>query len=714
MPVIESFVPQQPVDFDINEMQRPIDGSEMDLAHLERILYEQRYEPPWRRASDMCCDYYDGNQLDAETMELMRQRGIAPLIRNLIGPTVDAVLGIEAKFKRDAIVASETEEGTDVADALTKKLRIAEKQTRMARAKSDAYASQVKAGIGWVEVQRESDPFKAPYRVKAVHRREMFWDWRSREMDLSDARYLIRRKWFDEDILCAMFPQYADVIKQSTRGWAGWDLEPFGHTTMELGYAFDQEQRFSIESMEWRDLERKRLCLYEIWYRIYKRADVIILPNGNTIDFDPKNATHVAAVNAGLVTPENRIVAKMRLAWWAGPHLLADIASPYSHNQFPYVPFWGYKEDRTGVPYGLIRRQMSPQDEINARLSKMMWLLSAKRITMDMDAITGTMTLDQVAQQASSPDAMFMLNPNRRNVNGFSVDSDREMSTQQFAVLQDATKALQDTAGVFNAQMGKETTQQSGVAIANLVEQGSTNLAELNDNYAYASVAVAELLLSYIKEDIGSEPHTVSLERAGDKITVSLNNPMTDEHGQPYVSNCIYSTEVSVSIEDVPSTPTYRAMMLRELTDLTRNLPPEMQSVIIDLIVKASDLPMKDEIVKRLRAITGQGGDPNQQPSPEQQAQAQQAQQQQELAAQAAQLQMQMQQAEIDKVRAETQKVIADTQKAAANTVVDTGSALQDTRHAEAEHGMALDKHLADMAARMGVIKQPQPQNMAA
>ena len=155
-------------------------------------------------------------------------------------------------------------------------------------------------------------------------------------------------------------------------------------------------------------------------------------------------------------------------------------------------------------------------------------------------------------------------------------------------------------------------------------------------------------------------------------------------------------------------------MMLRELTDLTRNLPPEMQSVIIDLIVKASDLPMKDEIVKRLRALTGQGGDPNQPPSPEQQAQAQQTQQQQELAAQVAQLQIQMQQAEIDKVRAETQKVIADTQKAAANTAVDTGSALQDTRHAEAEHGMALDKHLADMAARMGVIKQPQPQNMAA
>lgn len=47
--------------------------------------------------------------------------------------------------------------------------------------------------------------------------------------------------------------------------------------------------------------------------------------------------------------------------------------SPYRHQKFPYVPFWGKKEDRTGVPYGLVRGMMYMQDNANATNSKLRW-----------------------------------------------------------------------------------------------------------------------------------------------------------------------------------------------------------------------------------------------------------------------------------------------------------------------------------------------------
>jgi hypothetical protein len=54
-------------------------------------------------------------------------------------------------------------------------------------------------GLGWVEVARESDPFKFPYRCTAVHRNEIFWDMLDREPGLPKARYLVRRRWTDAD-----------------------------------------------------------------------------------------------------------------------------------------------------------------------------------------------------------------------------------------------------------------------------------------------------------------------------------------------------------------------------------------------------------------------------------------------------------------------------------------------------------------------------------
>ncbi len=582
----------------------------MSREQQEKLLDDIRWEPEWRGVADRECEYYDGNQLDSHTLIQMRDRGVPPLVRNLVGPTIDVVLGMEAKSRRDWKVTAEYEKDADMAEALNMKLKQAERTSRADRACSDAYAGQIKVGLGWVEVSRHMDPMQGRYRVTSPHRREMYYDWRDQTTDDHESRYTIRRRWFDVDRLKLMFPRHTDVIDRAFNLWADWDVPYYwqhGYQALlgrqDLVREYEAYTRMSLEELEWRQYERQRMALYEVWYRTWKKAVIMLLQDDSFMEYDQRNPRHVQVVGMGIVRLQPALISKARRSFWIGPHMVADQPSPYPHNKFPYVKFWGMREDKTGVPYGLIRRMMSPQDEVNTRLSKMMWLLSAKRIIADEDAVQ--MDVDELLEEAGRPDAYIPLNKNRRNrgsvEQAIRIESDFQLSKQQFDVMKDATVALQDSAGVYQAMLGKETVAESGVAINSLVEQGSTTLAEINDNYRYSRVEVGERLLSLVKEDVA--PNTpVDIEREGRKTTVVLNGIEYDpETGFRYRTNNIWNTRSKVELEEVPNTPTYKAQQLQQLTELTKALPPEIQQVIIDIVVKATDLPQRHEIADRIR-----------------------------------------------------------------------------------------------------------------
>lgn len=431
---------------------RPDEG--MSVRRLEDFLEEIAMQPPWRRQADKEADYYDGNQLTAEDLELYEERGIAPLITNLVKPTVDVVLGMEAKTRSDWIVRPEQGElGADLAEALNSLLHKAEVASRADRACSDAYADAVKVGLGWIEVSRNSNPFESPHRVRRVHRREIFFDWRSSEPDLSDARYLVRKRWLDEDTAVGAFPEHRELIRNALQGWAAWDnvaaLNQSG--SLEMLRALENERGFSVEQYEWLNTIRKRIAAYEVWYRTVTKGHILRLPNGRVIEFDLNNDDHVAAVYNGFLMPEPAIFKKVRLAMWLGPHKVSDEASPYAHNLFPYIPVWGFREDRTGTPYGLIRSMLSPQDEINARRSKMLWLLNARRVIADSDSVVDH---EQAADEVGRPDAYIKLNPARRPDSRFEVEDGGTLASQQFQVLEAAKMEIQQASGVFQSMLG--------------------------------------------------------------------------------------------------------------------------------------------------------------------------------------------------------------------------------------------------------------------
>lgn len=580
---------------------------QVDLLTFTQWVQECQDQPDWRVKADRECDYYDGNQLDSEVMRKARERGLPPAIEPLVGPTIDSVLGMEAKTRTDwRVIPDSDKQNDDVADALNYRLNQAERHSKADAACSDAYAPQIKVGIGWVEVAREQDPFKYPYRCGDVHRNEIWWDWKAKP-DLSDARYLIRRKWMHRKLAALMIPDKAELIEHAGAGWQQFDpgmLSMEGGSSTGLANSWTDERGWSIEEQQWRDIHNQMVCLFEVWYRDWQRVTVIKSPDGRVIEYDASNIMHQQAVAMNMVEVSTAVIGKVRLAWFMGPHKLADMKSPYKHGKFPYVPFWGKREDRTGVPYGLVRGMIYLQDEVNARIARMQWGLAATRTTRTDGAVLDDD--DSFRAEVGRPDADIVLDPEAMRQGGvFKVERDFELNRQQYDRLVDAREGIKRVGGVNDTFMGA-ARGNSGVADSQLLEQSSQMLADLNDNFKTARQEVGDLLLSMIIEDLSGKQESVFIDGGSLKEdrTVMLNQPMTDEAtGIQYMDNDVQRTKLKVTLEDVPSTPSFRAQQLAAMSESFKSAPPEYQKIMMPHLFNLMDVPNKKDIIEAIKAL---------------------------------------------------------------------------------------------------------------
>lgn len=659
------------------DVAKPAKGG-LSVYQLEEFLDDMRSAPAWRQRSDLECNYYDGNQHTPESIQQHADRNLPVVTVNLVAPTVNLILGMEARTRTDWVVKPDGSTGgltAKQADGLTAKLNEAERNTHADQACADAYESQVKAGIGWVEVSNSTNPFDYPHRVAAVDRREIWWDMRAKDRLLKDARWLVRRKWNDLDVVLTLVPpEMRQYVEAAVNHPAGWDYQTFQANFPMLQDALISRDWFS-DAGEWCDSARKRVCAYEVWYRVAKSGLVITFADGRVAEYDKKNGLHVASVAHGVATLQWASYMKMRLSWWVGPFRLFDVESPYGVDEFPYVPFWGYMEDDTRTPYGVIRSMKSLQDEVNARRAKMMWQLSAQRVIAEDDAVDDHKA---AAREVNRPDAYIKLSKGRKqrgNQPGFQIEDHSGMNAQQYNVYEDAKRSLQQSAGVFAPMLGDSSSgAEAGVAIDMLIQQGTTVLAKINSNYRHARTEVGRKLLRLVLTKMGTKQERVTLpDTAPSGVkAVTFNRRVTDPNsGVVSIQNDVTQMLWRVALGDVPQSPTHNQNRLRELTEFAKSLPPELQAVFADLVVMATDLPNKEQIAARVRRITGQAPEVDEDATDEELAEAQALQEaqaeQQQMQRLAQQIELEQGAAKADADRAKAAKLRADTEGSLAN-----------------------------------------------
>jgi len=607
--VKEALTPVAPTDPGGRDSRDQATGG-YDLLSLERLIRDTHEQPgDWRHRTDLCHAYYDGKQLTQQQQLNCIAEGLEPRSTNLIQRVVNSVLGYEAKTRADVRIEADDDEVADIVDVYNDSMKEAQREAMVDMAVSQAYAGQVKGGVDWVEVSRDQDPLNYPYLVREVHRSEIYWDWRAKDFMLRDARWMVRMQWHDLDELEAAMPKHRQILRLMSNSWEGWAAnmlidEHMQYTDMQR--AFDNFRRFTITSNEWLDSRRKQVKMYEVWYKVPAYAIVLRMGPTRTVLYDEKDPVHVQAVARGLVKVEKVLTRQVRRALFAGPYRLADDAT--TRRNFPYIPFFAFRDDETRAPYGLIDGMISPQDEYNERRLRIQWLLKARQVTVDNDALDQEKNnFVDLENNVQRPDMLLILNAARKNANGVVISSNLSLQREQLEAMQDAKQLIQEQPGVYGSQLGQA---QGGVtansAMQTLVEQGVTSMGELNDNFRMGRRMVYEAILELINQDHATRDLKVSTGIGAARRVVVLNT-VDKQTGAPI--NQTKDVPIRVGMSDAPTTQSARAAQATQVSEIIKALAfnPQAAAVMVTPYLEAANLDSetKRQTIEDFRKAVG-------------------------------------------------------------------------------------------------------------
>lgn len=618
----------------VSTKPHPLDSDENIELHGRLIAYyrqelDRQSDNRFQMAVDE--DYFDNIQWDAESAAILRERGQAPLVYNVISTSVRWVLGTEKQARADFKVLPRRKEESAAADKKSALLKYLSDVNRLPYSRSRAFKDAVVVGIGWREagIQDEADAEEMIYgRYESW--RNILWDSSATETDLSDGRYMFRVKWVDVDAAVALIPDRRAQIEAAA-------IESNRFTLTSTGVDGDEAMDYPEYSLEEQSTNRavvshrrRRVRLIECWYKVPKREKRITTGPWKGQVFDQNDQRHAEYVES----LAERLTYVMHVCVMTSTDMLYISRSPYRHNRFPFIPVWGYRRGRDGLPYGMVRGLRDIQDDVNKRAAKAQFILSTNKIVMDDDAVKD---IEVLRQEAARPDGIIA----KRRGSELKMDTDRNLADAHLNLMQMGIRMIQQVGGVTDELLARSTNATSGIAIQRRQEQGSMAVSEFFDNLQFSDQIHGEIWLSNIEQFMTEQKQFRITNMRGNADYVEVNSGLPEDD--------ITHTKADFVVSETDYRASVRQAQVDQLIEIVSKLAPynpQLAMVMMDLVVESMDIQNRDEIVKRIRKLTGQSDPDATEISPEEQ-QAQQAAEQQQA------LQDQLTQANLRKMQAE-------------------------------------------------------------
>jgi len=612
--------PDTPVE---KEQLNPLDSQEGKAKErkLKEWWHEARVSASDNRfEQSLDADFFDGLQWRDDDAEVLRERGQAPLVFNIVQQHVRWILGTERRTRVDFKIHGREKEDSKPAQTKTKLLKYTDDINHASMHRSFAFADAVKVGCGWLECGIRSDPTEEPLFDRWESWRNMWNDPLAKEPDNSDSRFIFRSKWVDEDIAMTMFPDRKETIRQSSishqlfsfsedddLGFNGlYHAYTPGSTTIQSGRAMFNDS-FHI------GIRRKRVRLIECWYRQPHRVKLLrtrvhplmseqfrgqmMRMNGREMDGQSTPAID-GLIADGHASVYDAVRMKVHVAMFVNKGLLQDMPSPYLHDKFPFTPVWAFKRDRDNQPYGVIRNMRDPQEDLNKRRSKALHILSTNRVIADDDAVEDW---DEAEEQVARPDGII------KKIRGseFEIQNDTTIAKEHVNLMVQDMQFLENTSGVTEENRGEVTNAVSGKAINLRQTQGSVVTADLFDNLRYAIQLHGEKKLA-LTEQYYTEPKVIRITNdrgVGDFL--NINMPQQTDDGTE-IENNIARSKADFIVDTQDFRETLRLAMFESMMNLLGQFEADVQLQLLDLVVELVDVPGRDEMVRRIRELNGQ------------------------------------------------------------------------------------------------------------
>lgn len=596
-----------------------------------------------RRQQLIDADFYDHHQFDPESAHALLDRGQFPSVYNLVALAIDWIIGTERRTRIEGKVLPRGPEDSDGAQAKQQVLKYVDDVNRSGFERSRAFAQATKVGVGWIEECIVNDPDDEPITLRHVDWKQMWWDPFSTRSDLSDARYVIRRKWLDLDYAQAMWPEQAETLDGMARAF----------TEMELGDSDDlgdvpamflhRDLRNSMDSgyrlfgsanidQQW----RRRLPVTETWFKkpVAIKRLLSLDPDLNNQTFDPENPMHMDALEGQYATLTDAVAEQVFVAMWVPGLLLSVQQSPYRHRRYPFSAIWCKREDRTGLPYGYIRGMRDAQLDYNKRRAKALFLLSVNRLLYEEGTIDKA-DEDEMLDEAARPDGRLRFAKNALAENRVKFEWGADLAQGQITLMDQAKEHILEGSGVTRDNLGQQSNAISGRAILAKQQQGAVATAELFDNFRLHMQISGSKTLDLIEQFMSLPKRLRILGPRGKVEWLIVNEPQTDpETGEVFFANDLTASAADFIVDQQDYRETVRMAMAESMFEVLGQLPSEVQMQMLDLAFDLTDLPNRDELVARIRKLNGMPA-PGQEDDPavieQQQAQAAMEQEQREL-----------------------------------------------------------------------------------
>jgi hypothetical protein len=553
--------------------------------------------------------YYHSAQWTPEELRILRQRRQPVITFNRINRKIDQIVGIVQRVRSDPKAWPANPKNADGAEIATQCIRSVLESGDWEFLDPYCAGQAAIEGIGGIEIKLVDGDHRDPdVAIDFIFGDDFFYDPRSYKPDFSDARWMGIAKWLDVEAAVELFPDKENELR-TLMVETGFDLTT--HADREFKWVYTNE---------------KRLRLVEMWYRHRGKwywaffCSMILLDQGVSPFLDERG------------NPMNRFV------------------------------MFSAAVDHDGDRYGFVRSFKGPQDEVNQRRSKALFMSNVTRLIGTKGAVDNVET---ARREYARPDGYVEVNP------GFEPPKpdDKAADLQaQLGLMQDARTEIESFANITPDLITRDIPgDHSGVAINLLQKAGIAELGSFIRNYKNWKKRVYKAVWNVCRRTWNEERFIRVTGNQGLAQFLQVNGMQMDQFGQPTFVNAIGNINVEILVDEGPD----EANLMQEAYDVLAKYPPG--TVPPQVLIELS--PLSSQVKQRVMQLMQAPTDPT--------------------TVQAKQLQLQ-------KMQAETQEIGARAERHRAQSVSDA---------ARAAHLMS-DAHLNAQQAYMqatGAAAGPSP-----
>ena len=536
----------------------------------------QRFEEKWRRENQQCFEYYDGEQWTEDEKVEIEERGQQPTVINTIRPTIDMVCAQEVERRCDVQVCGREESDDNKAQLMTALLKHVYDTCHFEYYHSIGFKEACVGGRSWLEAGVYTDERgKDMVKVEHVPWENVYLDPYSRKPDASDARFIIKIKWVDRDVLKTLFPaKEAEIDSTFDDDYKGQEYEAQNE-------ASDRGQQFYY------DAKTQRVKICECWYTKPEKRMVKML-NEKTGREEEKQ---IFAQTVHFVIFSDDIILQ------GSAEDDSANKNPLGIDLFPLVPIYCMR-DRHGRPKGIVRDLIDIQDQINKLNSKFLWTVAANRVIVEEGAVRDENVLREEMQK---PDGLAVLNDG--GLQKMRVDDKYRDLSYMSNHLNFLLSTEQRISGVNDSMLGLGgTNERSGVMQNTRISQGAAMQTTILENMYFSKQRISLVLLRLIGKFYTDYRVVRITQPNGLTDNYEFNVPEKDENGNPtggILNKIEDSLYYDVILKKVPPFNSMRDRMLTIFSEVLKSnvIPAPIAGKMMLLL---SDMPNKQDLILEL------------------------------------------------------------------------------------------------------------------